>query len=518
MYNYIVVDDEPLTRKGTIKKLSSLSDTVACVGEASNGLEGLELIDEKHPDIIITDMNMPELDGSLFLMEIRKKLPLIPIIVISGYKDFEYAQSAIRSNACKYILKPFSKEEIIGAVQEAIASIKKEHEQSDYISKISREHETIKLQYDLDAMSSVIMGFQADIKSFYSTIMMDFLGKNESYYLMLISSESVIDEVSINNFIDENEMREMCILIPQPNNNCLNTLICRIAQSMPGDGEPFMNKIASSFIQYIEDLQGSISIGISAPHSSMSELRSAYLEAGDALNSITHDQSNNHYFYSPYHPATKQIIWSQEEEFLFRVENGETEAVLSLIYSLFEEIRTMKGVTLGDAKEYCNHIIGEGKEILRTVMPIKQRGTDNSSSIMETIFSFSELRKFMTIFFTNIPNAISSQDRRDNGDVIERIKDYIDKKYMGPINLDFVAGLFYMNSSYISHLFKVRTGITFNNYLTEVRISKAKDLLRSTEKKPFQVARLVGYDNEKYFFRIFKKETGMTPEEYRRLE
>ena len=107
MYNYIVVDDEPLTRKGTIKKLSSLGDKITCVGEAGNGLEGLDLIEKAHPDIIITDMNMPELDGTMFLMEIRKRLPLIPIIVISGYKDFEYAQSAIKSNACKYILKPF---------------------------------------------------------------------------------------------------------------------------------------------------------------------------------------------------------------------------------------------------------------------------------------------------------------------------------------------------------------------------------------------------------------------------
>jgi two-component system response regulator YesN len=517
MYTYIVVDDEPLTRKGTIKKLSYLGDTINCVGEAGNGLEGLDLIEKENPDIIITDMNMPELDGTMFLMEIRKRLPLIPIIVISGYKDFEYAQSAIKSNACKYILKPFSKEEIIGAVREAIESIEKKQEQTDYITRIATEHENIKRRYDLDAISSFIMGYQADVKSFYSAMISDFLKENESYYLMLLSSEQVIPESTLTEFMAENEMTDMCILIPQPNNNCLNTLICRVSGTLPQEGKPFMTKIASSLIQYVEELSGTLSIGISAPHTSFEELRSAYLEAGDALNSITDDRSNKHYFYSPFTPSGTAVRWPLEEEFLFRVENGETEAVLRLIYNLFEEIRNSEGITLGDAKEYCTYLINQGKEILRNVMPIRQSGSGNSRDLMETIFSFAELSKFMTIFFTNIPNAISSQNRDENEDIIERIKEYIDKKYQNPLNLDFIAGLFYMNPSYISHLFKVRTGETFSNYLTQVRIAKAKYIPKSTEKKPYQVAKQVGYDNEKYFFRVFKKETGVTPEEYRKL-
>ena len=518
MYSYIVVDDEPLTRKGTIKKLSPMEDTLTCVGEAGNGLEGLDLIEKVHPDIIITDMNMPELDGSLFLMEIRKRLPFIPIIVISGYKDFEYAQSAIRSNACKYILKPFSKEEIMGAVNEAIKSIEKEQQQTDYISRISEEHENIKLQYDLNAMSSVIMGFQAGSESFYSARILDFLKEDEAYYLMLLSSDETIPEASINEFITENEMSDMCILVPQPGNNCLNPLICRVSKTLPGEGKPFMNKIAASFIQYIEDLKGTISIGISAPHSSFEELRAAYLESGEALNSITYDKDNRHYFYSPFRPTGVPIVWHQEEEFLFRVENGETEQVLALLYNLFGYIRDIDQVTLGDVKEYCTYLINQGKEILRNVMSIKQNTQGSSRDMMETIFSFAELGKFRTIFFTNIPNAIAQQRSEVSDDVVERIKEYIDKKYYNPLNLDFVAGLFYMNPSYISHLFKVKTGETFSSYLTGVRIAKAKYMLKTTEKKPYLIARQVGYDNEKYFFRVFKKETGMTPEEFRKLE
>ena len=518
MYKYIVVDDEPLTRKGTIKKLSSLEGTVTCVGEAGNGIEGLKLIEEKKPDIIITDMNMPELDGPMFLMEIRKMLPLIPIIVISGYKDFEYAQSAIRSNACKYILKPFSKEEMIDAVNEAINSLEKEHEQTDYISRISVEHENIKLKYDLDALSSFTMGYQTEIKDFYSEKISSFFKKDPVYYLLIISSEAVVADSYINEFTEENEMQDMCLLIPEPNNNYLKTLVCRIEDMIPSGKKQFTGKIAASFIQYVEELDGKVSIGISAEHNNINELRAAFLEASDALNSITYDTANNYYFYSPFESSFSKINWPFEEEFLFRVENGETDAVLNLLYVFFDDIKTRNNLTLGDVKEYCTDLIENGKEILKNALTLKQNGSSkNSNAIMETIFSFAELKKYMTIFFTNIPNAINAQKPEKNTDVIERIKDYIDKKYYNPLNLDFIAGLFYMNPSYISHLFKVKTGKTFSNYLTDVRIAKAKYMLKSSEKKPYQIARQVGYDNEKYFFRIFKKETGLTPEEYRKL-
>ena len=112
MYRYIVIDDEELTRKGTIAKLKNMNHLVTCAGEAGDGQEALLLIERENPDIIITDMNMPNMSGSALLPLLAERYSDKPIIVISGYKDFEYTRQAIRAKAVDYLLKPFDPEKL----------------------------------------------------------------------------------------------------------------------------------------------------------------------------------------------------------------------------------------------------------------------------------------------------------------------------------------------------------------------------------------------------------------------
>ena len=112
MYTYIVIDDESLIRKGTIKKLQPMEEQITCIGEADNGKAGIELIQEVHPDIVILDMQMPIMGGKELLPYLAESYPDMPLIVISGYRDFDYVKQAISAAAIDYILKPFSKEAI----------------------------------------------------------------------------------------------------------------------------------------------------------------------------------------------------------------------------------------------------------------------------------------------------------------------------------------------------------------------------------------------------------------------
>ena len=108
MYTYIVIDDESLIRKGTIKKLQPMEDQISCIGEADNGKSGIELIQEVHPDFVILDMQMPIMGGKELLPYLAENYPEMPLIVISGYRDFDYVKQAISAAAIDYILKPFS--------------------------------------------------------------------------------------------------------------------------------------------------------------------------------------------------------------------------------------------------------------------------------------------------------------------------------------------------------------------------------------------------------------------------
>ena len=118
-------------------------------------------------------------------------------------------------------------------------------------------------------------------------------------------------------------------------------------------------------------------------------------------------------------------------------------------------------------------------------------------------------------FFENLSTMLKPQSVYAIQDTIEQIKIYTQRNYQKNLTVDFLASLFYMNSSYLSHLFRRQTGEKYVQYLNGIRIAKAKDLLLTTDRKLYQIARSVGYDNVKYFFRVFKKWEGITPEQYR---
>ena len=119
MYTYIVIDDESLIRKGTIKKLQPMEEQITCIGEADNGKAGIELIQEVHPDIVILDMQMPIMGGKELLPYLAESYPDMPLIVISGYRDFEYARSAVQLGALDYLLKPINREELNRVLEKA---------------------------------------------------------------------------------------------------------------------------------------------------------------------------------------------------------------------------------------------------------------------------------------------------------------------------------------------------------------------------------------------------------------
>ena len=136
-------------------------------------------------------------------------------------------------------------------------------------------------------------------------------------------------------------------------------------------------------------------------------------------------------------------------------------------------------------------------------------------AIVNTLFSFEEVKTYYRQFFLNITSLLRKQSVYNTGELIDQIQFYINRNYQKNITQEFIASLFYLNRSYLSQLFNKQTNKKFIDYLNEVRINKAKELLLHSDRKMYQIAKSVGYDNTKYFFRIFKKKTGFSPEQFR---
>jgi two-component system response regulator YesN len=517
MYTYIVVDDESLIRKGTIKKLSSISDRVTCTGEASNGREALDLIKDRNPDIIITDMNMPVMDGGEFLSEITKKYPDKHIIVISGYKDFEYTRHAIKANAVDYILKPFRKEDLIESVENALRLIEDSTLMQKQLISNKAEKENAQYDYDITMLKNSILGYHTtEIR--LTSEKLNFINDTHNLVLVTLHSKSPLAEENLQNFLRENGFGDLALYLQHIHNQNLGFMILFIPQRSALGIRDLCSQVVRSLSSLFAADHTITSFGISESHSSLTELNEAFMETVKALNHMEVKEQGKTYFYNQItNNSALTIDWERSEELMFRIEAGMAEEISSLLEDLFRYITELPTCTLYDAKNYLFVLADQTKLIMTRYFDQVDPNSINSSvqNILNAMFSLNEIKEYYLQFFTNISKILAEKSVYATDDTIEKMKIYIDRNYQKDLTIEFISSLLYMNRSYLSHLFKEKTGDTFINYLNSARLLKAKQLLKDTDKKLYTIAKAVGYDNVKYFFRVFKRYEKITPEQYR---
>lgn len=515
MYTYLIIDDEELIRKGTQKKISPLSDRITCIGEAQNGLEGIEKIKELHPDIVVLDMQMPGMDGTQLLPYLSQHYPNLPLIVISGYRDFDYIKHAISAQAIDYILKPFSKEAIQKCILDAIGRLENQNAIKTQLSNSEEQKENAYYEYDLQILRSLILGYHTDSTSI-SSQKLNFMNKIHDFILLTLHFTKTPEEQMIGEWLSEHGFGDLALYLANPNDKQMGFVLLFIPEDSILSNKQLTQQIIKAFIPWSEEQGFPVLIGISRTHNDLQQLNSAFQETSAALNhQKLSDRPSRYYYYQETEP--RPINWDKQDEFLFRIESGKTDEVQSLTEELFQYYRTIPDFTLADAKYYCYLLSDQCRLILNYYM--NQQNIKNSSNSMQNvvnhIFQINDLKQYYLQFFLNLANLLKSQSVYAGDDIIENIRIYMERNYQKDITQEYISYLFYINRSYLSTLFKARTGEKFVDYLNSIRIEKSKELLQNSERKMYQIAKAVGYDNVKYFFRIFKKKTGMTPEQYR---
>jgi two-component system response regulator YesN len=516
MYRYIVIDDEKPTRTGTILKLAPLSDQLVCIGEAANGEDGLKLTEELHPDIVITDMKMPVLGGEQLLPILAEKYPDIYIVVISGYQDFEYSKQAIRANAVDYILKPFSEEEIIHSVCQAMKRLANATIVQSRIQESADYKEALLASQDIEKLRSMIDGYALEKPSF-SSDRFSFVNRSASWNLVLLHAAPALPEKEINAFLSENEYTHICLYLPHRHAPTLGYLLFCTHSGISRDSQQLCQNLLSKLTSYLYSEGHKLQCGISEPHTSLSELYSASKESIQALNQLKFADTQTIFFHSTEPTEANAISWGDEAEFLFYVESGKTQEVTALVKKLFAYYRNLPCASLGDIKRSCMNISNQIKVTVDFYIIPETVSSSHSSvqNILNTLFSLNELEDYFQQFFANICQSLAPHHIYSDNDLVGNVKTYIERNYQKNISVEFVASLFHMNRTYLSHIFKKKHGSSFGDYLNLVRLEHAKTLLLQTDKKMYQIAKNAGYDNVRNLYRAFKKFEQTTPEQYR---
>lgn len=518
MHPFIIVDDEPLIRMGTLKKLEALNEKIHCVGEAGNGEQALELIERYHPAFVILDMEMPVMDGTRLLPFLAEHFPDMQLIVISGYKSFDYIKYAISANVIDYILKPFTEEQIQQTVLQALRRLEASESIDQKLRLSEEQKEMAYYEYDLQLIQNLILGYAVTDTALNSQ-KLSFLRHSSRIYLAAVRSSMPLDAFRLQEHVAELGFSEMALYLPHPTNTLLGFFVLCIPNDADFTPQSFYQKFVQDFMSHLHSY-GSVSYwGISSACQTPEQLHGAYEKCRTALNTIPALQTSSQYYV--WHSDTKneiqEIHWDKKEEFLFRVEAGMTDAVFQLLQDLQDCCRAISSLTLADVKYHYHQLTEECMLILKHYVS-QTNPSQSMHNIVREIFSPEELHSYYRQFFGNLSEMLKPQSVYAVQDPIEQIQIYTRRNYQKNLTVEFLASLFYMNSSYLSHLFRKRTGVKYVSYLNSIRIEQAKKLLETTDRKLYQIAKAVGYENNKYFFRVFKKLEGITPEQYRKMQ
>ncbi|HCT92081.1 MAG TPA: hypothetical protein DF613_12000, partial [Lachnospiraceae bacterium] len=447
-YRYLIIDDEKLARTGTLAKLSSMEDTITCVGQAADGEEGLRLTEELKPDIVITDMKMPVMDGGQLLSVLARRFPNIQIIVISGYRDFEYSR-------------------------QAIARMESQSDMENKLQSSEEYRESLQLNHDREQLRNLICGYAKGSLQL-SSRKLAFINRSSSNRLILLHSDHPLPEEDINLLLVNQGYDTRALYLSHPHVENLGFLLLfftahRISPSTDTACLRVIDNLKTLFLSRNEQ----VLFGISGEHESLSCLRDTLQESIQALNQKKIRESRDVFTYRPGAAAPSVLLWPRTDELLFRIESGMTEEANDLVTELFDWYGSLPDATLYDIKYSCFQITGQLKLILHRYIRQLQPDTVDSSiqNILDTMFSLKALEGYYRQFFSSVSQSLAPHHIYADSDIIANVATYIDRNYFRSISVEFVASLFHMNRSYLSHIFKQKQGKSFIDYLNLVRVT-----------------------------------------------
>lgn len=507
MYTYIVVDDEGLIRKGLINQISTItSEQYSCIGEASNGADGLKLIQDKCPDIVITDMRMGRMSGEELLEQIRQNWPDLPVIVISGYRDFDYVKKAIEAKAVGYLLKPFSTEEIEKQLSDSVVRIKdayavrKMKQAVDYtaiVRKTQTFREIISSRWN-DEIKEKVEEKGISIERKYNLIIFWLDNRRFDIYMQQIITDVFgTESYSVQNMASTWEY--VILSEADPNKQSKNkVLIKKLIDKIAA--RPDITKYFAAYStipQGLSEIYRKVQLG-------RKELGALSLGSNGKTWELGSVDLTNIY---------KNVFSSEKREGFFLSMKYAFQTTDQIMEDYFYELG-QKTQVLGQIENECQIIVElvnnyarangvQSNDIISSFLP-RYVFSDNMQKMQE------EIGGYIRLIFSSI-HMIAV----DEGDIVLKLKEFVQENYFRKLTVGSTATHFDLSTRDCSEYFRDKIGMSFNDYLNNVRLEKAKVFLQQTDLSVEHISNEIGYANPKYFFRVFKKYAGMTPVEYR---
>ncbi|MEC0108996.1 response regulator [Paenibacillus taichungensis] len=508
MYNVLIADDEIEVREGLKLKVNWQDMGFIISGEAANGIEAEELLKAEHFDLLITDMNMPVMDGVQLLDVCRSLNPSIQIMIITGYEDFHYARAGVRSQAMDYLLKPVTRDELkttLNKIKDELDKKKQLHGDSEMMQwRLSQYYKEMKQRFLLD----LVRGHRLPPSSLPERMRLFHLESWQDHSVCFITAgmrNSGIQTASVER-------------IPEKLHLPFELLCHEIAQSYPDNVQVFhdgahpgimhfitLEGIQHEFAQQITAqtrsvLTMDVQVGLGLSVSGFERWKEGYIHSLLAWNSAGRKGAQDRMPVVDHSPLLPEETSRMLHRCLIR---GELDSFRSVI-----------------RKELADSFRISTSHMIRSLFQISLLFEQESSWLSpEWVLWLKTPDQAELLLMHWAEDFVNQQQPSEVGEdtVIESAKRYIEENYMLELTLTSLADHYNYNSTYFSEIFKEAAGISFIQYVTEVRMKHAIRLLRETQLTVWDVTELTGFRSPSYFSSKFKKMFNISPSDYRLL-
>jgi len=516
MFSVIIVDDELFVRKGLIGMLDWESIGFQVIAEADNGGDALNMIRERKPDLVITDIRMPVLDGiRLIQLSADEKLET-EFIIISGHTDFTYAQQAMRYGANDYVLKPIGEEQMVQAlegIRDKLAAKKQLEERRCALEGEKLIEELIRGEITEADLLSRSLPWTDDGERKFTYMLLEwnnvFPWNDNELPAKDVMEHGIREAVrkaasSHRDPLIYGHRRAYGVIVPDV-----------YLLPFEGDMRAFMESVRE-VLQERFSIEFQVYAGSSVQ--SLTKLQTSYVSAVEAMQHKFLMHTTRVILYSDI--AGQPLVYTPLDDGVFftlveAVEENDSGKIIRTQDLLFEEFQekhyspeAMKSAII----QFVHHVVrtirgmeGDEKE-LASIEPV--------TGWLDHNITIRELRRIVEEFALEAAETLSRLNQAGKGGMM-KVKNYIDQNFRRNINLKVIANHFYMNPAYLGQLFKKNFGIYFNEYILQLRIAEARKLLRQTDMRVYEIAERIGFNNADYFVSQFEKLARMTPIEYR---
>jgi len=517
MYKILFVEDEDIIRTGLKKIIADAGISFESIFEANCGKDALEIIKKHSPEIVITDIKMPKMDGIELIRQCRNSGLTQSFIIVSGYGEFEYAKKAIAFGVTNYLLKPIKKMELIHSINSIISKLDRNGEQEKKINDLQKEsvNQVLKGKYKPEEIPSIL-----------KNVDLEFHGKSFmvlSYYYKNEMDKPIQDKVCEMLYSKIKKPYEPIISYTFSYN--YTVILIKIEDDIEWKTDSLLNSLKTTILETGRILNLNLYAGVSNISKDISQMHNLVLQSENALDYRLFYYERKLFFYKdiPKTDPSVHIPDVYSDALLNAIAHGKINETIVSIDNLFRFLLKMEDLT-------PHLIISTFEELLHGARKAILKNRDNNSENIsnnglyhsESIRNIYRSSDSINNLVTNMKEAFLRAGRNSLNDkaghssnVIDNALKYIEENYNKDLSVDQVSDYICMNPNYFSSLFKAKTGYSITNYLQKIRIEKAKQLLYDPKNKIFEIAEMVGFVNNKYFFKIFKKETGITPCEYR---